>query len=112
MAVSRDEWYAHYRLLRMCRGKKLFCLGKMSEALKEIYEFSLNDKDSALLYMIEKYENKISQRLKAKRDHLKEKGREQGRLVFKDLFYKDNPLLKIIQKDSYCGSSYPVPVIL
>lgn len=115
--MDRFEWYAHWRAERIslreaAATRNALTSVNMSRALREIYEFHLPQNEYATYRMLNRYENKISQRLKDMQKRLKIKGKALGKTAFMDnLIYKDNPLLKMVPRGDVGGGHYPVPTI-
>lgn len=106
--MTRDEWYDHWQFIRVKRPK--LAPKAINQALKDHYSFSLNDRDQAKLDLISRYQLQVSSRLLAEQKRLLVLGQEQGKKMLKDLYYRDNPFLKMIPKESYQGKYIPVPL--
>lgn len=83
----------------------------LGHALREIYDFQLNDSDWATHNMIERYWKILSYRLIRKYNQLREKGREQAREQYSQLILFRNPWLESIKNHSTGGMNFPTPTI-
>lgn len=73
-----------------------------SSILSEHYDigFGLNEKDQIKYWLIDRYLDRVSQRLKNEHLYLRKKAKKQAEKVYKEMLYKDNPFLKMIPKGS------------
>lgn len=108
--MNRDEWYIYWRESRLSRPKTNIGPA-LNKALKRIYGIHLESKDLVKFELIEKYENRISERLKKDYLELKIKGEMAASELFKSLTYSDNPFLKMLKPDNFSGSYYPIPKV-
>lgn len=110
--MTKSEWYANHRLIRVMTPKTYLSVKDSVAILKEIYDTHLSLSDRAKLDLINRYDSQVSSRLKRERDQLIIKGKLQAKTLWHDLIYKDNPFLKLIPKDSgFSGKYVPIPLI-
>lgn len=98
--MTKAEWYKQHREKRIER-KQIRSLSSttLNEMFKEYYGCILSDKDRVHYDLIEKYWDKVSNRLKTQYTNLKEKGKENSKRIFTELIYSKNTLMSKIQKD-------------
>lgn len=112
--MTRDEWYIHWREMRLARPKGGLSNGELNALLKDCYSITLNDRDRANYDMIGRYDGQVSERLLLIRANLKKLGEEQNKEMWKLVMRADNPFLKMIPKESdgFAGKYIPVPLKL
>lgn len=80
----------------------------ISLILKDLYSFYLNEKDQKTIYLIERYWKVLPYKILRKYNSFQVKGKKQGDNILKDLVYANNPLLKLLLKDTSKGVLLPV----
>jgi len=107
--MTRAEWYAHWRQVRLSTPKPK-C--NLVAVLRELYDYSFNDKEQAQFDLTNRYYDRVSDRLKKELEALKIVGKERAKEIFKTFLYSENPFLKLMSKDNdFQVSYYPIPII-
>jgi hypothetical protein len=86
----------------------------LAKALDEFYAVSsLPESEVAKYWLIEKYKDKVSERLLREQKTLYKKGSAIRDDAWRRLIAKDNPWLKMIEKTAYnfAGKYIPVPLV-
>ena len=86
---------------------------KFTDLLNELfYVGALPDKERLIYYLIQRYEDKVSNKLLKKKEELYKQGKALHSEMIRELVGKPNPFLELIKKDKSAGAAYHQPVII
>lgn len=115
--MTRNQWIVHWREQRIKKKaeyNKHLTAKELNEIFREVYDYSYLPKQQVFISLFERYKKKASPEFVSKAEQQinfwRPQAKERARVMWTSLVYSENPLLKMIKKDSFKGKYVPVPL--
>lgn len=110
--MSREEWKLHWQRVRAERPKSYVCIGQITPALQELYDYVYLPKQDVYIHLVNRYKAKLRQEHFDKIESWKPEAKKRAKERLGQFVYYKNPLFELFSKGGFKGSYMPVPMAI